>query len=116
MGIIEVENMEFYAYHGCYELERSVGNKFMVNIRMEADLSEAIKSDDISTTINYLEVYNITSQQMAIKSHILEHVTGRIIDALYDKFPQLKNITVKVSKMSPPLGGKVERTSVTLTR
>lgn len=115
-GVIEVENMEFYAFHGCYEEEQRVGNKFLVNVRMETYLNEAAESDDVAKTINYVEVYHITEEQMMIPSHILENVTKRIIDALYLRFPQLQKVTVKVSKMHPPVGGQVEKTSVTLTR
>ena len=29
-GILEIEGMEFFAYHGCFEAEQVVGNKFTV--------------------------------------------------------------------------------------
>lgn len=115
-GLIEIENMEFYAFHGCYELEKQVGNRFLVSVGLEADLSEAVASDDVHLTINYLEVYNLTAAEMDVPSDILEHVAGRILDSLYRHFPQLLRATVKVSKMNPPLGGAVEKASVTLTR
>jgi dihydroneopterin aldolase len=116
MEIIEIEGMEFYAHHGCYDLEQVVGGKFVVSVRLEADLSAAAASDRVEDTINYLEVYRITAQQMAIPARILEHLAGRILDALHVAFPQLEKATVKVSKMYPPLGGKIEKTSVTLIR
>ncbi len=115
-GLIEIENMEFYAFHGCYELEKQVGNRFLVSVGLEADLSEATASDEVSRTINYLEVYNLVAAEMDVPSDILEHVAGRILEALYRRFPQLAKATVKVSKMNPPLGGAVEKASVTLTR
>jgi dihydroneopterin aldolase len=115
-GLIEIENMEFYAFHGCYELEKQVGNRFLVTVALEADLSEAVAGDDVNRTINYLEVYNLTAAEMEIPSDILEHVAGRILDALCRRFPKLSRATVKVSKMNPPLGGPVEKASVTLTR
>lgn len=115
-GVIEIENMEFYAFHGCYDTEQKVGNKFLVSVCLETYLEDAAESDDVRKTVNYLEVYNTTAEQMAVKSNILENVAKRIIDALYRQFPQLQKVTVKVSKMYPPLGGKVEKSSVTLCR
>ncbi len=115
-AVVEVENMEFYAYHGCYDTEQRVGNTFLVTVRLTADLSEAIAGDDLEATLNYLEVYRIAGEEMEKTSRIIENVAGRIIDRLFITFPQLLEATVKVSKMNPPLGGKVERTSVTLTR
>ena len=110
LTVIELENMEFQAFHGCYPLEQVVGNRFLVNVTIEADLSLAAESDDVADTINYLHVYETVREQMAVKSHILEHVARRIIDAIY------RRVRVKVSKMAPPLGGKIERVSVSLEK
>ena len=99
--IIELENMEFHACHGCYPLEQVVGNRFLVDVKIEADLSKAAASDNVADTINYLNVFETVREQMDIPSHILEHVARR-------------KVSVKVSKMAPPLGGKIEKVSVTL--
>lgn len=115
-ALIELENMEFHAGHGCYALEKVVGNRFLVNLAMEVEAGEAAAEDDLSKSVNYLDVYRIVQEQMAITSNILENVCQRIIDALCERFPQTGRITVKVSKLAPPLGGKVEKISVTVVR
>ena len=106
LTVIELENMEFQAFHGCYELERQVGNRFQ----------EAADSDRIERTINYLDVFETVREQMDIPSHILEHVAGRIAGRIRERFPQSVRVRVKVSKMAPPLGGKIEKVSVTLEK
>lgn len=112
--IIELENMEFHACHGCYPLEQVVGNRFLVNVTIEADLSKPARTDNVADTINYLTVFETVRKQMETPSHILEHVARRIIDAIRFRFPQCEKIRVKVSKLAPPLGGKIEKVSVTL--
>ena len=112
--IIELENMEFHACHGCYPLEQVVGNRFLVDVKIEADLSKAAASDNVADTINYLNVFETVREQMDIPSHILEHVARRIADAIHLRFPKAGKVSVKVSKMAPPLGGKIEKVSVTL--
>lgn len=114
--VIEIEDMEFHANHGCYDLEQMVGNRFLVNIRIEAELREAAEKDDIDKSIDYLAVYEEVVRQMAIRSRILENVASRIIDAIYSRFPQCRKVTVKVSKLAPPLGGKIAKVSVTSSR
>jgi len=47
-------------------------------------------------------------------SHLLEHVTGRIINRLINEFPAILHIKVKVSKMNPPMGGQMQNVSLTL--
>ncbi|MDL2319972.1 dihydroneopterin aldolase [Alistipes sp. OttesenSCG-928-B03] len=114
-AIIELENMAFRAFHGCYDLEKIVGNGFLVDVAIEAEVGEAAEDDDLSKSVNYLTVYEIVRAQMEIASNILEHVAKRIADALHAEFPQIGRTTVKVSKLAPPLGGKIEKVSVTVT-
>lgn len=107
--------MSFQAFHGCYELEKVVGNRFLVDLAVETEVSEAAQHDDLTKSINYLTVYEVVRQQMAVPSNILENVCKRIIDAIYETFAPVTRVKVKVSKLAPPLGGKIEKVSVTLT-
>ncbi|MDR0955384.1 MAG: dihydroneopterin aldolase [Rikenellaceae bacterium] len=116
IGTIAIEEMEFYAFHGCYDTEKRVGNHFRVSLWIEADLGAAAASDRMTDTVNYLEVYETVAGEMQRVSNLLEHVAGRIVEAVYARFPGVEKVTVKVSKLNPPLGGPVGKTSVTLTR
>jgi dihydroneopterin aldolase len=116
MGVIEIENMEFFAHHGCYEEERTKGNTFLVTLKIETDMRLASESDNIIDAVNYQTAYNIVKDEMIIPSNLLENVCFRILDALYDKMTDIKKATVKVSKLNPAMGGKVEKTSVTQSR
>ena len=116
MGLIQIENMEFYSFHGHFKEERIVGNKFTVNLTIETDMSIPSKSDNLRDAVNYQRVYEIVKQQMELKSHLLEHIAGRILDVIYAEVPGIIKATVKVSKMNPPMGGKIGSVSVTMER
>lgn len=109
---IELENMEFYAFHGHYEEEQVVGNRFRVDLRFDVDGEQAALTDELDTTVSYLDVYECVREQMQIPSHLLEHVSRRIGEALRERFPAILYIRLKVSKMAPPLGGQVEKVSL----
>jgi 7,8-dihydroneopterin aldolase/epimerase/oxygenase len=115
MGTIQLENMEFYAYHGHFKEERIVGNRFLVDVTVETDCIPASLSDELRDAVNYQVIYQLVDEQMKIKSHLLENICGRIINAIGEKFPGLPAITVKISKLNPPLGGKTEKVSVTMS-
>jgi len=51
-----------------------------------------------------------------MKSHLLEHIAGRILDNIYSEIEGIKKVTVKVSKMNPPMGGKIGSVSVVISR
>jgi dihydroneopterin aldolase len=116
MGIIEIEGMEFYAYHGHYEEERIVGNRFLLDLKIEADCETAAKSDQIKDAVNYQVAYKIIKEQMLEKSHLLENIAQRILDALYRNMRGITRITIKVRKMNPPMGGQIKCVSVTMSR
>jgi dihydroneopterin aldolase len=116
MGLIRIEQMEFYSFHGCYEEERIVGNRFIVDLELETDCSKPALSDNIRDTLNYQTAYDLIIEEMKIKSYLLEHIASRILDRLFVEFPQLERASVKVAKMNPPMGGKIKAVSVELER
>ena len=116
MGLISLENMEFYAFHGHYKEEQIVGNRFLVNLTIETNMDKAADSDSLEDTLNYQAVYQLVKKEMLKKSHLLENIASRILNALYSHFKSIDSATVKVSKMNPPMGGRMECVSVTLTR
>jgi 7,8-dihydroneopterin aldolase/epimerase/oxygenase len=116
MGIIEIEGMEFYAYHGHYEEERIVGNRFLLDLKIEADCEIAANSDNIKDALNYQVAYKIIREQMLQKSHLLENIAQRILNALYENMHGIKKATIKVRKMNPPMGGQIKSVSVTLSK
>ncbi len=116
MGLIHLEDMEFYAYHGCFQEEQIAGNRFLVNLTLETDMDKASETDKIEDTLNYQVAYQLVKEEISIKSHLLEKVAKRILDALFNEFSQLKLAKIKVSKMNPPMGGAMKCVSVELER
>jgi dihydroneopterin aldolase len=112
MGQIQLNGMEFYAYHGCYFEEQTAGNHFTVDIAMDYDMDRASHSDDLHDALNYAEVYGLVKTEMAVCSHLLEHVSRRILERLFEQFPQLISAEICVAKQNPPVGGKMQTVSV----
>jgi len=118
MGLIEIEGMDFFAYHGCFKEERVIGTRFTVDAWLTTDTSDAETTDELKHTVNYQAVYALIRQEMEQHSHLLEHVARRIVDALYRDFKTLNHVKIKVSKLNPALahGGKIKQVSVTLEK
>lgn len=114
MGLIGVEGLQFYSHHGYYKEEQVLGGKYVVDIYMNVDLSEAAATDQLNKTINYEQIYQITKSEMEAHSKLIEHVCKRILDAIKKNFDNINYIKVRVSKHNPPLKGNVERVFVEL--
>ena len=106
--------MEFFAHHGCMKEEQMIGTRFLVDVVLETETLKAEKTDDLSSTINYQTVYELIAGEMRIRSKLLEHVARRILDRICSQFPQIQAAEVKICKLNPPVGGKVERVCVLL--
>lgn len=116
MSRILLEGMEFYAYHGCFKEEQVIGNRFIVDLSVEVDTSDAEKSDNLQDTVNYQAVYETVKAKMGNKSHLLEHLGRQILDALEERFPEIDHMKLKVSKMHPPMGGEMRSVSLEMNR
>lgn len=106
-GFLELSGLEFHAFHGCGDEEKQNGNTFLVDFKAEAELKPAAGSDRLEDTVDLAAVYAVIRREMEQRSDLLEHVCGRIVDALHRAFPGFTAIRVTVSKQNPPLDGGV---------
>jgi len=114
LGTIALEGIEFFAYHGYSDEEQKVGNKYSVDIYIRTDLSRAGLTDHLADTIDYEQLYLEALEIMKGRFRLLEHVASRIIGRIRQRYPTVEQITVRVSKFNPPIGGVCQRSSVML--
>ena len=116
MVSIELNGLEFFAHHGVYSKEREDGNTFFVDISVETNAITDLSSDELSTTVDYEELYGIVTDEMLVPSKLLEHVAGRICDKVLSQIELAEIIPVRVSKSNPPISGKCLESAVTVTK
>lgn len=114
MSLISLEGMEFYAYHGCFKEEQIIGTKFIIDLQISLDTTHPEKTDNLSDSLNYQNIYLLIKKEMQIKSNLLEHIGRRILNSLKKEFPNIENAILKISKLNPPLGGKIKNVSLTI--
>ena len=83
-----------------------------MDVYITTDFSKATLSDNLNETIDYCTVYEICKTQMAVRSKLIEHAAKRIFDNLKSQFPSIITLRVKLTKLSPPINGDVEKVSV----
>lgn len=105
-GWIGLERLKFYAFHGVYDYEQEKGNNFTLDIKVFADVSDSAKNDDLTSTINYEDLYTICKEEMAIPSKLLENVAYRIIQRIKSEVSNVEKVDLRVLKEEPPIGGE----------
>ena len=111
-GYIHLRQVRFHAFHGVLPQERLVGADFVLDLKVGYPLERAMQSDEVADTLNYAELYDLVAREMQQPSKLLEHVAGRIAEAISQAFPQITSIDLVLTKQNPPMGADCEGASV----
>lgn len=115
MGLIKVEGIKIYAYHGHLPEEAILGGHFIVNVNVNADTSKVEQSDDLDDTIDYVKIIEIVKEEMSIRSSMIEHPAARIADKiLLQKY--VIDVQVEVEKLNVPIAESFNKISATVER
>ena len=100
---ITLDSMSFYAYHGVNSEERTQGQRFVVDIKVELDMSKPGRSDRLDDTVNYTDLYHTVKTVVEGQTYnLLEAVVEAIARQVLDSFPVLA-VWARVTKPSPPI-------------
>lgn len=112
---IQLNNIQFYGYHGLYKEEQKVGNNFIVNLSIEfVPVNHKITS--ISETIDYVQVYHLVNARMQITTPLLETIVGDIADSIFEKFSMAQKVNIQITKEKVYINTLNGNMSVALSR
>lgn len=109
---IHLRQVRFHAFHGVLSQERQVGADFVLDLKVGYPLEQAMQSDEVADTLNYAALYDLVAHEMQQPSKLLEHVAGRMAEAIGKTFPQVTSIDLELIKLNPPMGADCEGASV----
>lgn len=109
---IQLKGMQFYAFHGVLPQENLVGANFYVDLKLKTDFTHAAATDELEGTVSYADIHASVKEEMSIPSQLLEHVCQRIAHRLFQDFPTIEAIDVRLSKENPPMGAYAESIGV----
>ncbi|MDG1518804.1 MAG: dihydroneopterin aldolase [Flavobacteriales bacterium] len=114
MSTICINNLKVYAYHGVFEVERKVGQWYIVNLEVDVEFTEAAIKDTIEGTVDYSKLSDMIRDEMKTKSKLIENVAHRIATRLLREFPQVESGTLSLAKQNPPIQGEMESFEVVI--
>jgi dihydroneopterin aldolase len=113
---VEVTGLSLYTHHGVTEAEREVGQRLVLDLRLEVGECDATVTDQVEDTVDYAAVCErvaLTAQQRSYRT--LERLCSAIADRLLDDFGA-EEVWVKATKPEPPIPLPVEQVSVEVWR
>ena len=116
MGVVKVENIRVFAYHGCLKEESKIGSDYRVDLEVKANLQVSAVTDKLSDTVDYVLLNRIVKEEMDKPSHLLETVAKRILIRILSEDELVEKATVWVSKLNPPIGGDVQKVTIKMSQ
>lgn len=117
MDTIFLKGMAFYGYHGALPEEKSLGQRFLVDVRIWFDLRQAAATDNLQAGVDYTEIYCIVKKLVeGTRFNLIETLAERIAGAVLQEFPQIDQVTTSVTKPEVPIPGMLAGVTVEVTR
>jgi dihydroneopterin aldolase len=113
---IEIAGLSLYTHHGVTEAEREVGQRLMLDLRLEVGETDATVTDRVEDTVDYAEVCQLVALVAQQRSHkTLERLCSTIAERLLADY-ELEGVWVKATKPEPPIALPVDEVSVEVWR
>jgi dihydroneopterin aldolase len=113
---IEINGLSLYTHHGVSEAEREIGQRLLIDLRLDVGETDATVTDRVQDTVDYAEVCQLVALVTQQRSYrTLERLCSAIADRLLADF-ELEGVWVKASKPEPPIPLPVDDVSVEVWR
>lgn len=111
-----VHGMQFWGTHGYFPEENKLGQKFIIDVEVNLDMTDMCQNDDLDKGFSYVSVYEITKRVVTTEQYkLLQRLAQRIADEIMAAYP-IERVKVTVKKPSVAIGGILDYTGVTIVR
>ena len=111
---IEVRGIKLYAFHGCLPEEAKIGGHYEVDVMLNTDFTLAAQHDDLTETVDYVDINRIVTEEMSVRSKLIEHVGQRIVQRIQTELNNIQSVRVTIKKLCPPIQGDVHHVSISI--
>ena len=116
-GIIDIAGLVLFAKHGVAEEEAKLGQRFSLDLELEVDVADAVKSDRLDSTVDYGEVIAVADAAFRSKRfYLIEAAAAHVANTLLAHFARAKSVRVKVKKPSAPVAAAIEFVAAAVER
>lgn len=117
MDYIIIDNLETFGYHGVFEEEAFLGQKFLVTAKLYMDTRQAGITDDLKASLDYGEACQVIKKLVETERFMLiERLAEEIASKLLLTFSVLRGVEITVKKPWAPIHVSVDTVAVTIKR
>ena len=112
-----INGLVLHAYHGVMPHEGKVGQPFILDLVLDIELANAVKSDKLADTVSYDAVVGVVGRTFTGKRYrLVEAAAGAVADAVLENFPRVHSLRITVRKPHAPVAAVFTDLGVTLVR
>lgn len=117
MDQLRIKDLEVYAYHGVFGAEKELGQRFVLDVLLDYDMSRAARTEDLTASIHYGELaQNLTLWCQESKEDLIETLAYKLIEKIFHKHAMVQKVSLEVKKPWAPVPLPLETCSVRLER
>ncbi len=117
LDVILIDGLEFYAYHGASDQEQTVGHRYVVHAKLYVNTIVAGETDNLTDTVSYSRVAKrIVEVGTQNKFRLLEALSARLVKTVFEEFPLVQSVLLRVEKVCPPMNAIVASVGVEIIR
>lgn len=117
MDQLRIKDLEVYAYHGVFGAEKELGQRFVLDLILDYDMTRAAKTGDLTASIHYGELaQDLTRWCQESKEDLIETLADKLIDRIFLTHPLVQRVSLEVKKPWAPVPLPLETCSVKLVR
>lgn len=117
MDRITIKDLEVFAFHGVFNQEKEMGQRFLISLELFLDLQEAGDTDDLNKTINYSELCHSIDKQFKEKKYdLIETAAEKLAEFILTEYDTVSNIKVMIKKPWAPIGLPIDYAAVEIEK
>ncbi len=112
---ITLKNCAFFARHGVYNEEETLGQRFFVDAVLDVDGGKAVEADEIDGTVDYGTAFKIIEGIITGKRRFLiEALALEVGRAICAECPIVERAAITIRKPNAPVPGVLDYVEVTV--
>ncbi len=113
---IALRNCAFFARHGVYSEEETLGQRFFVDALLTVDGKHSIEEDNIEATVDYGKAFSLIENiVLGRRRYLIEALALDVAKAICREFPMVLSAEITIRKPNAPVAGVLDHVSVSLT-
>lgn len=117
MDKVFLKNVEIFANHGVFKEEKTLGQKFILDIELFLDTKEAALTGDLTKSVHYGELCHRIEEEFTRESFdLIETAAQKIADYILYNYEIVENVKVTLKKPWAPIGRHLDYAGVQIER